>query len=221
MLTIRLCQGLALASMLLMTASPSPIFAETERADLSGVWILDEELSEDPMEKMRESRRSGGGMSGGMGGGGRGGGTSGGGRGGGGMSGGGRGGGTQGGESPEGMRGRMGRMREAVKQLTIVHADPALSITTADGRERVLSTDGKKTGFETAMGSGEVWAKWKGEARLVVSMVVDDRESKEIYELTAGGEMLKVTVKTAGMGPMGSVEFTRIYRPAEETAPTD
>ena len=212
-----LASALSLLAVLCLLAAwtAAPLFAADEDLpDLSGHWEMDQELSEDPMEKMRESR---GGMRGGGGFGGRGGGGFGGGRGGGfgggsgGMGGGpGRGGGDR--PSREEMQQRMEEMRRGHDRLTIVQADSQVRIAFADGREQVLTTDNKKQVLDTPVGEVEVKARWR-DAGLVVNTRGDRRSTTETYYVTADGSLLTVMVEMDPPGPMGPVSFKRIYRP--------
>ena len=200
---------------LLAVWTAAPLFAGGEDPpDLSGHWEMDQELSEDPMEKMRESR---GGMRGGGGFGGRGGGGFGGGRGGG--FGGGRGGmgggpGRGSGDRPsrEEMQQRMEEMRKGYDRLTIVQADSQVRIAFADGREQVLTTDNKKQVLDTPFGEVEVKARWR-DAGLVVNTRGERRSTTETYYVTEDGSLLTVMVEMDPPGSMGPVSFKRIYRP--------
>ncbi len=202
---------------------PASAAAGSETAPaLSGIWEMDTELSEDPTEMMREQRGSG--MRGG--GGGRGGGLGRGrGGGGGGMGGGGRGtagggypgsmggGGREPGGSREEMQKRMQGLRESVSRLEIFKTPGSLRIVFADNREQVFTTDNKKNIIETPMGEAEIKAKWR-DGSLVVKTKTDRRTTTETYFLTEGGALLTVVVEVEGQGPMGSLSFKRIYRPA-------
>ena len=197
------------------TGSTGSAGSETS-PDLSGTWEMDKELSEDPMEKMREQRdrgmrSGGGGRSGGMGRGGSGmGGSMGGGRRGG--MGGGAGGGRGSAGSPEERRERMRALSESANRLEISQSPDSLRIVFADDRERAFTTDNKKNVIETPMGEAEIKAKWR-DGSLVVKTKTDRRTTTETYFLTEGGSLLTVVVEVEGQGPMGSLSFKRIYRP--------
>lgn len=140
---------------------PGELGAGRNVADFSGAWQLNEELSEDPGSIMRESMESRGGGGMGRGGGGMG-------RGGGGM---GRGGGGMGRGSgmgdPQAMRDRMRRMEHGNDTLTILHVESEMTIRTADDRERLIQTDGRKHARTGGVGPVETQAKWK-KGRLIV-----------------------------------------------------
>ena len=206
-----------------------------ETPDLSGSWQMDEELSEDPMEKMREQRgggmRSGGGIGGG-GGGGRGGGMGGGGWGAGtgGRPGGGAGGVPPGGmggtgqpsvPSREEMRERMQEMRASLARLQITQTDSNVRITYADSREQTLTTNNKKSAIETPLGKGTIKAKWRDDGGLLVKTKTERRQTTETYYVTKDGSLLTVLVEMRGEEPMGAISYKRIYRPADPKAEMD
>ena len=124
---------------------------------ISGAWILNEKLSDDPEDVIKEAIKSkGGGRGGGMDGG-RGdsrGGGMGGGRGGG--MGGGRGGGMSadlGGGRGEGSRGdALATMSEAMKTVEIFCAGPELNITDGRGNTALYFTDGRTSEIWTDRG---------------------------------------------------------------------
>lgn len=180
-----------------------------ETPDLSGTWEMDKELSEDPMEKMRERPSSG------MRGGGPGGGRGGPGRGGPGGPGGGRGGGARSdGQSREEMRERMREARVGLERLEIAQSGSEVLITYADSREQVLTTDNKKSTIETPFGEGTIRARWRDDGGLLVKTRTERRKTAETYYVTRDGRMMTVLVEMDTGGPMGRVSFKRIYRPA-------
>jgi len=222
--TFRLGVSLTLFALLVLFPSPAPASEsdQNERPNFSGTWQLNEEMSENPREKMGEAMRSRrGGMGGGrMGGGPRGGGMGGGPRGGGmggGPMGGGMGGGPKGGGMGE-MRERMQALEERIKLLEIRHDDPVLAVrydSDDSDSEQPICTDGRSFSMENQMGEVvEAKAKWKKNQRIVVTM---EREQggkvTETYELVpvAQVERLFVTVKLTGDGRMPTVEFRRVY----------
>jgi hypothetical protein len=190
-----------------------PVCAESgEAPDLSGSWELNERLSENPRDKMRETmQQRGGGPPGGMGGGGRG----------GGMGGGGRGGGPDGGIDPETMRRRGQELEQAARsmtiiqadpELTIIQADPELTIVYADGRERRLYADGREHRREGGTGEVETKTKWKKDGRLVVRSTTErGQEIKETFRHAPGESRLYVTTEVKGDGRMPGIEFERVY----------
>lgn len=212
------------ATLLVSLLAAPPAASSAERPNLSGVWEMDVELSEDPREKleeMRESRRGATGGSGGM-------------RGGGGMrrhgAGGGVGGGMGGDMRARGeeLRARMEtlvtqlrEMKEGGRHMMIDHDDPNLRITYGDGRERMLEIDGEKTEIETAYGAAEVKADWKRGQRLVVRTETETMVISETYELTADRQLLSATMEVAMESTtdtrrmrMPPLTFTWLYHPA-------
>jgi len=190
---------------------------ETTRPDLRGTGGLNEDMRENPRDRM--GGPMGGGRSGG-GGGGRGGGM----KGGGGVMGGGRGGmsgGMSRGGDPDAQRERVGELDPGVDLLTIRHLDPEIRITYSTDREIVLTADGKKVKTETERGEVSTKAKWKKD-KLVVEKRTDRGKVVESYLVGARGQQLYVTVEMSGMGPMGSISFRRVYDPvAGESAEID
>jgi hypothetical protein len=190
----------AVLAVVLLACQPAPPRA-AERPDLDGVWTLNEELSEDPREKMHEAMRSGRGKGGGRGGPG----------GGMGRGGGGGGGGRGGMGDPEQMRRRMEDRERAARRLEIRGADPGIVIRYADGSERTLFPDGKRHRRETGVGDLETTARWKSDGRLVVKARTErGQEIEETYEIEPYAHRLHVTVESAGgRGPKFS--FLRVY----------
>ena len=215
------------ALLLLPVSVPLPARAAVP-PDFNGTWQLDEELSDNPMEKMRESRggnRGGGERGGGPGGGGFGGpsgGAGGAGSGGGGGGGfGGSGGGGRGFGGPGGNRsGRRGggssdaaraALRDALrggKELAFAVDDTTLTLT-RDGAQKRSFTLGEKTKEETDAGTVETKAFWKG-TRLVVRTETGEQSVVETYSLSEDRELL--TVKFDIDSARGPVRFKRVYR---------
>lgn len=193
------------------------------RPDFSGTWKLNEELSENPWDKIIEAMPerppgSGRGGFGGPGGGrGRGGGRGGDGRGG---FGGGRGRGPGGdGDRGQRMRDRMRSLIEGASLLTIEHQDPRLTIRGAGNNERTLFTDGRDAGFQFASDLWEAKAKWKKGRKVVLkAKSARGRKLSETIEFSEGDSRLMITIKMDGGGRMPSFEFVRVYDPAPADA---
>ncbi len=232
------------ALLIAAVGSPATGSDTAKRNDFTGTWQLNEELSENPREKMREamSSRGGGrggggrGGGGGGGGGGRGGGGFGGPGGGGGFGGlggsggfggpgggggrggsGGRGGpGGAGGGSREEMQERMRVLEESFQLLEISHREPELIVRYGDEREETIYTDGR--GFDRTVGRGELveaTARWKGKERIVVKAEGERGKVTETWEWVPDAGQLWLTVKTSGSGRMPGFEFRRVYDPVE------
>lgn len=208
------------ATLLVSLLAAPPAASSAERPDLSGVWEMDVELSEDPREKleeMRDSRHGAMGGSGGM-------------RGGGGMRRRGVGGGMGGEMRARGEESRarmetlvtqLQEMKEGARHMMIDHADSELRITYGDGRERMLEIDGEKTEIETAYGAAEIKADWKRGQRLVVRTETETMVISETYELTADRQLLSATMEVAMESTtdtrrmrMPPLTFTWLYHPA-------
>ncbi len=203
----------ALAAVALSGSQPARSEEPEPRPDLSGTWVLNEELSEDPREKMQEAmseRGRGGGFSarGGAGGfGGRG--------GGGGFGSRGGGGGTRGrGDSADD---KMRARAEAYETLTIQHQDPELLITLADDHQQELFTDGRKV--ETWRGTES--AKWQKDGALTVTTKSEQGKRKTSWQLSEDSSRLTLTSELPGRGPMPSITFDRVYDRANKSQPSD
>jgi hypothetical protein len=158
-----------------------------EQPDFSGTWKLNQELSENPREKMAESMSKGrGGAGGGRGGGGRGGGR-------------------------EGMEERLGEREARIQQIVIDHEDPTFRIRLADDSENIFYTDGRMT-EDLEAGLLEARANWKKGKRIDI-----ERDSPqggtitETYELSADGSQLHVKTKIEASGRMPKMTFQRVY----------
>jgi hypothetical protein len=188
--------------------------AAEKKVDLSGKWALNDSLSDNPMEKMREGASGGRGY-GGSEGGGRGGGF-GGGRGGMGGRGGGFGGGGRG---EGGGRGGDGGAPPAevvqnVSHLVITQSDPELRIRMADGKERLLYTDCRKVEEERSEGTVKIKTRMKSDKVVVTSDFPSGRDVTETYEIQTIPKRLVVTTKVEAR--RGSFSFKRIYDPEIE-----
>ena len=187
---------------------PGGILASEERPDFTGSWVLNEELSENPRDKMRQAMGGGRSGGGGMGGGSRG--AS-------GMGGGGRGGsmgspGGRGGGDREAMRQRLADAAAKAARLEITQGEE-LSILYADGSLRVVPVDGE---------AGNIKSHWKGD-RLVVELKGEvGRRIRETLQLAEDGAQLHVTTKMFGDLNRPTISFLRVYDAAgaEETPET-
>jgi hypothetical protein len=168
-----------------------------ERPDFSGTWKLNQELSENPREKMAESMSKGRGGAGG----GRGGGMGGEMRGGGGGRGGGR----------EGMEERPGEREARIQQIDIDHEDPTFRIRFTDDSENTFYTDGRMT-EDLEAGLPEARANWKKGRRIDIERASPQGGTiTETYKLSADGSQLFVKTKIEGSGRMPKITFERVY----------
>ncbi len=209
------------ASGLCLTRIPAGgvAFAADTKIDLSGRWSVNDGLSDDPFEKMREAGSGGGsrGGGGGEGGGIRGGGF---GRGGGRGGFGGRGGGRQGGGEGGSTSSTPYELLEDARRLVIVQKDPELRVTTGAGKERLFYLDGRKVEEERGEGTVKIRTKRKGETVVVDTEFPSGREVVQTYEILKDAGRLVVTTKISG-GRRGSFSFRRVYDPAPEPAPSE
>ncbi len=189
--------GLALPFLTLGVLLASASLA-AEQPDFSGTWKLNQELSENPRDKMGEGMSKGrGGRGGGMGGGGTGGGM--------------RGGGGDRGEGREGMQERFREHEQRIRQFTIVHEDPSLRFEYGDGAENVFFTDGRMT-EDLEAGLLEATASWKKGQRIEIERLSPQGGTiTEKYELSEDGSRLFVKTKRQGDGRMPKLTFQRVY----------
>ena len=206
-----------LLSLLLVLSTPSTVRAD-ERPNFSGTWQLNEELSEDPREKMREQRSRGGFGRGGAGGGfGRGGAGGGFGRGGagGGFGRGGAGGGSGGGQGQGQRQGRGGGqgLGQGAERLEIVHDGASFSVTDAAERSRQVEIDGEVQALTSPNGGSiELSGEWKRGDRVELNMQRPERPAiTETYELIADGARLYVDVEIESSGRRPALKFRRVY----------
>ena len=212
--TFVLLAALLPASSSLASEPPGPKTAGKEKADFSGTWVLNEGLSQDPLEAMRgEGRGEDGGSAGpfgvysGRGGGGRG--------------------GLQGfappGAGPRGPEsGPPTEVIEDARRLVVADSGLEVHVRRGSSRERVLYTDGRKIKEERAAGTAKIRTKRKGgrgEILVVTTDAPDGRDVIETWELHADPRVLVVRTDVEGRRPF---TFKRVYEPEEPTgkAPT-
>ena len=195
--------------------------AGTQHPDLSGSWVLNQALSDNPRDMMQGRDSSGaprGGRGGGMRGGGRRGGFGGGGYGGGA---GGRGsfGGGPGGMSDEQrtrMRQTMQLVMNAPASLAVVVGDSSVTLV-AEGDTLLLPSNGRKVHRDAAddsEGAVDVTGKWQGNDFVVERKVSGGGKVTEDYMRAPEGKQLYVIVSFQG-GRGRDVMFRRIYDPAQ------
>jgi len=197
--------------------------AGTQHPDLSGSWVLNQALSDNPRDMMQGRDSSGaprGGGGGGMRGGGRRGGFGGGGFGGG-AGGGGRGsfGGGRGGMSDEQrtrMRQTMQLVMNAPAALAVVVGDSSVTLV-AEGDTLLLPSNGRKVhrdAGDDSEGAVDITGKWQGNDFVVERKVSGGGKVTEDYMRAPEGKQLYVIVSFQG-GRGREVMFRRIYDPAQ------
>jgi len=182
--------------------------------DLSGTWVLNTKLSDDPrevmQEKMEKMRASGGG---------------------GGMPGGPPGGGMPGGPPAGGMPGGGGRMPmgegdeggEAVKErakefkparrIVITQRDQEITMA-PEGRDTLtVIPDGTKREKKTPMGTVTMEARWDEVTLEVRTKGAEGREAKRLYRINAEGRLEIVTEMSM---PRGDEKVQIVLRYDEE-----
>ena len=205
-------------SALVLTLLVVPTAARAEKAagkhpDLTGSWTLNEAMSENAQDKMRDlrsQRRAGrGGFGGPPPGTGRGGGV-----GGGGWSTGGR--GRSRGEPGDGPAdsdrdpaGPMATIDQGVDAIEIAQTEDQVAITYADDRLRILFADGRKDERTGPMGAVVTTAKWNKDGELTVRSKTESGKITEVYKLDRDGARLLVDLTIDG--PMGEITFFRTY----------
>lgn len=172
-----------------------------ETTDLTGLWTLNEDLSDDPANVMEamQAERHGGSGGGGFGGHGPG------------MHGGGGRGGGRGGRDPEQMRAHMNAIIEPPGRLTITQTDSAIAFTDGDGRSQTLATTNKKEQHPFENATVDVKTKWD-DWRLVKETSFDDGlKLTETYSLDPNAGQLHVLVKLEGSHMPRAVTLRRVY----------
>lgn len=199
--------GAALTLTLGAVAVPGTAAAqESDHPDLSGVWLLNADRSDDPAQVMRQAmggERPQGGR-GGMGGGGVMG-------GGGGMRGGGGRGQEGGPENPDQARGgEEARRRHA--RLEIFHEGAELNVTDGLDITRLLHTDGRQDKIWTERGEVAATARWAGPVLNVSWKSPRDKNATlRTYELSEDGRTLTVTDERPLPGQDKSVRIRLVY----------
>jgi hypothetical protein len=189
--------------------------AAQARPDFSGLWALNAQASDDPLEKLkaamqtRQSAMGGGrGMRGGSGGQGRGGGM-----------GGGMGGGRHGPGSPEGMAGRgempfheMSALIAVTGSLDITHADPMLLIVDESQQRQRLFTDFRGASVSASGGLRQrvAVAGWEGTVLVVESTMSDDLKLVQHYQINADTGQLVISA-VAHPSEARPVPFRLVY----------
>ena len=165
-------------------------------ANLSGRWILNTDLSDDPLQKREEAfaRKGGAPPSGGPG-------------------------GRRGNSPPEGPRPDVEGFFESFEFLEIVHQDPKLLITDAVGREHTLFTDNRKTEEERSGGTARLRAKWEDGRVVVRTRPAHGPSFTETYLASADGQQLTVVMEIEGRGSMPDITIRRVYDATTEPAP--
>jgi hypothetical protein len=178
----RWIQIVAFSGGLGLAAAPAARAETLSNVDLSGTWILNESLSDDPREVMKQKMdetqsRQGGRFRGGSGmapGGGR------------------RAGGGYGGGDREQMHERMSQL-EAVRKLVILQSDDQVTMI-PEGRDTVsVVTDGETHKVKTVLGEAELQATWKDLALEVRAKGPGGREVVRWYRINSDGRLEVVT----------------------------
>jgi len=199
----------------IMACSSSQQFDEVapQDVDLSGIWILNADESDDPREQMDQ-------MGGGTGGGGmRGGGGA---RPSGGMGGGMRGGrgGTGGGAmDPEKMQQTMEMVRQAARRIDLQQGDSTVTLVYDRAHSLMLHTDGR--GLEQELPAGakmEITAGWKGRYFVVEREIDGGGKITEEYMIsTRTGQLYVITRLELGSRMPQPLEFRRVYDSASSS----
>lgn len=113
----------------------------------------------------------------------------------------------------------MASLRESVARIEIDQTAESIAITYADDRVLAMETDGKKREMAGRLGPVEVRAKWK-KSNLEIRSDLEGRKTTEIYRITDDRKLLRVTVRQEMDAPVGTIEYTRLYRPADPRAPS-
>jgi hypothetical protein len=113
-------------------------------------------------------------------------------------------GGMAGRPDPEAMQQRMRDLNLSADHIEIMHEEPLITIRYADGRERLLYTDGREQQADTKV-------KWKKRGKLVVKSTTElGRNITERYELAMEGRQLLLVTSVDGDDRAPSFKFTRV-----------
>jgi hypothetical protein len=169
------------------------------RADFSGTWALNEQLSEDPIDKLGKEGLASGGDTGGRPGG-------------------------SGGAGGSGALAVPWELLEDNRRFVLEDSGLRVRVTRAKGRQRVLFLDGEERELDDGDGPAKVTAKRKGargEKILVSVKWSTGRERDETWEILSGPRRLAVTTKVKDRR---SISVRRVYEPGsaepEEAAST-
>ncbi len=204
---------------------------------MAGTWLLDEQLSQDPREAMRDAMRGGrggmrmgiGGRPGGGGGGGGGGGRPGGGGGGGrpgggggggrpgGGGGGGRPGGGGGGRPDPGAGGGPGLGWAASKEIEITSKDPGLMMANETGLLRYVLADGLWVERKLPDGSrAEIKSEW-ADGKLKITTAVDRGfKTTETWEVLPEADRLVLILQIESPRLDDPISIRRVFDKAAE-----
>jgi hypothetical protein len=212
MASARAVSAVALAATVVL--APAPARAGEDRVpgasvDLSGVWVLDREKSDDAREKMREAMGGPGGRSGPGGPGGRRPGSGGGAPG----AGGGPPPGAVGGQDP---REAMKALFEPAEEITITQTPREIEVDETFGELRRFRPNGRT--YKTDNGLSETKAEWKDGVLHVETKGGPGAKRVETWELSPDGRRLTVRVEVEG-GRMPDLTLTRVYNRSEDEPP--
>jgi hypothetical protein len=162
--------------------------------NLTGVWRLNSELSDDPatiMETMHGG--SGGGHS---------------------MPFGGHGPGMHGGGrapmDPEQIRARMALV-EAPRRLTITQTERTITLTDGAGRSQILTPNNRKQKVPIGNSAVDVKAKWADERLIKETSLADGTKITETYSLIPDARQLHVSVKIESSQMPRAIVLGRVY----------
>lgn len=185
------------------------------KPNLSGTWTLNKELSDNPQEKIKESRQQAGnskgnkGKGGGSGGGGRGG------KGGGGK----RGGAENRSQANKGHGRRQARLPQelwtllkASETMKLRHEEPLITIMTKDGQRQRIYTDFRGASISASGGMQQqvTTAGWENDI-LVVETTMDSGSIIQRYKLNISSRQLFVSSLILTSSLPKPVQFNRFY----------
>jgi hypothetical protein len=181
--------------------------------DLSGIWILDKEASDDPATILAQSRGQGrgqGGGGGGMKGGGGGG-------GGGGRRGGGGGRSTAMSDDENPAVERQGadmavRLQKRIERMEIASGGGEFTVTDGLDITRMMHTDGRQETVWTERGEARASARWQGQAMEITWAGGRGQERTTRFESAADGSQLVVLEQVPQPGGGKPVTLRLVYR---------
>ncbi|MEO5618965.1 MAG: hypothetical protein ABIS67_14445 [Candidatus Eisenbacteria bacterium] len=178
---------------------------DDQAIDLTGLWTLNGDLSDDPtkvMQTMQAQRHDGSGGGGWMSAVGFG------------VHGPGMHGGGGGGPDPEQMRAQMNRMTRAIEppgRLTITQTNGSITLTDAGGQSQTLTTKGKKERLQLDGRTVSVRTKWDHGRLVKKTSLGDGMTLTETYSLVSEPRQLHVRVKLDSSHLPRPVNFSRAY----------
>ncbi len=109
----------------------------------------------------------------------------------------------------------LGNLLQTFVAFRIEESDSSLTLSGADGIDRVLVPDGEERASRLpGLGVVRIRSRWKGQKLVVERQLASGPKITETFQLNADGRQLLVTTKVGGV--QQTIEFRRIYNAAEQ-----